>query len=261
MKMINEINPKTFEIGQVAYYHVSLNAYTKNPFNLIKWGIVEEIFHDGYCLSNYETVDGRTIDGVLFKDYKFNEEKRKKLPKGWTYNTKLINKGFDENIKKMMESEPFNYEPDTLKHLIDVGLFVKPSSQYKNYYAEADINKDGYIIVRKENYNFGNYYNPDYVFLQFDEIYHSYEEVYNIVDNYFKELKRQSELSDYDWSIEQIDKTLNHWGKIYNKKDLIEMYMNKLLSLDRVEDIEVRIFMGNIQWKYADKKKWMSFYI
>ena len=104
MKMVSEINPKTFEIGQVAYYHKPLNVSIKNPVDVVRWGIVEEVYHDGYCLANYEPVDGRTINGVLFKDYNFNNEKRKKLPKGWTYSTKLINEGFDENIKKSLHS-------------------------------------------------------------------------------------------------------------------------------------------------------------
>lgn len=261
MKMVSEINPKTFEIGQVAYYHKPLNVLTKNRLDVLGWGIVEEIYHDGYCLANYELIDGRTIDGILFKDYNFNNEKRKKLPKGWTYNTKLINEGFDENIKKMMESEPFNYEPDTLKHLIDVGLFVKPSSQYRDYHAETDINKDGYIIVRKKSSSFFQGHNFDHVFLGFNEIYHSYKEVNDVVDGYLQELKRQAELSDRDWSIDQIDKTLNRWAKIYNKEDLKEKVREELLSLDEVEDVEVRIYMGDIQWKYTKNKRWMNFNI
>lgn len=64
-------------------------------------------------------------------------------------------------------------------------------------------------------------------------------------------------LTDYEWSVEQIEKTLNRW-KVQN--DASEEEMNRIkkfiLSMENVEYIETRLFDGNVEWKYEDKKRW-----
>lgn len=64
-------------------------------------------------------------------------------------------------------------------------------------------------------------------------------------------------LTDYEWSVEQIEKTLNRW-KVQN--DASEEEMNRIkkfiLSMENVEYIETRLFGGNVEWKYEDKKRW-----
>ena len=36
----------------------------------------------------------------------------------------------------------------------------------------------------------------------------------------------------------------------------IQQYREWLLNMSNVEDIETRIFNGNVQWKYWTKKRW-----
>lgn len=57
--------------------------------------------------------------------------------------------------------------------------------------------------------------------------------------------------------MEQINNTLDRWAAIYSitnkqKKAVFDF----ITSLPKLEDIEVRIYLGNIQWKYWKKKKW-----
>ncbi|MFR0074480.1 MAG: hypothetical protein ACLRVD_08985 [Blautia caecimuris] len=63
-------------------------------------------------------------------------------------------------------------------------------------------------------------------------------------------------MTDYEWSVEQIEKTLNRW-KVQN--DASEEEMNRIkkfiLSMENVEYIETRLFSGNVEWKYEDKKE------
>ena len=77
------------------------------------------------------------------------------------------------------------------------------------------------------------------------------------VDDLKKEFIRQTLLTDYEWSVEQIEKTLNRW-KVQN--DASEEEMNRIkkfiLSMENVEYIETRLFGGNVEWKYEDKKRW-----
>jgi hypothetical protein len=77
------------------------------------------------------------------------------------------------------------------------------------------------------------------------------------VEDNIAEFHRQANLSDYDWSVEQIDKTLNHWQKFHDESNEKRLeYRNWLLGMKNVEDIETRFFNGEIQWKYWKNKKW-----
>ena len=65
------------------------------------------------------------------------------------------------------------------------------------------------------------------------------------------EIIRIANLSDYDWSIEQIDNTLNMWQKICGATDEEKQkYRDWILKLKNIENVEVRdscgILSGNI---------------
>lgn len=71
------------------------------------------------------------------------------------------------------------------------------------------------------------------------------------------ELNRIANLSDYDWSVEQIDKALEKLRVIMQyPEDRIQACREFLLSQDRVEDIDVRVSMKGLEWKYDRNKRW-----
>jgi hypothetical protein len=77
------------------------------------------------------------------------------------------------------------------------------------------------------------------------------------LDAVFAEMKRQSELSDEEWSIEEIDKELDRHCAIYGiAPDVKERMRSYILEHDNVEDIVTRSCMGSFQWKYDRNKKW-----
>lgn len=72
-----------------------------------------------------------------------------------------------------------------------------------------------------------------------------------------EEFERQLKLTDEEWSIEQIEETLQRWQKISDATDKeVAEYKDWLLKLSDISDVETRIFGGQIQWKYEDKKRW-----
>lgn len=90
-----------------------------------------------------------------------------------------------------------------------------------------------------------------------DKVYFTYQEAKAEVEEYLTEFRRQAALSDYEWAVEEIDKTLNHWKKFQDATDEeVNVYRDWLLSMKNVEEIETRISLGNIQWKYEKNKKW-----
>lgn len=64
-------------------------------------------------------------------------------------------------------------------------------------------------------------------------------------------------MSDYDWSVEQIDKSLNHYCKIRSINDKEKQAIRDFILYQKdVEDIEVRGISDGFQWKYWKNKRW-----
>lgn len=71
------------------------------------------------------------------------------------------------------------------------------------------------------------------------------------------EYARIASLTDEEWSIEQIQHTLDHAATYHmidpeRKKE----YVDKIVSYGNVSDIETRAFSGDIEWKYEKEKRW-----
>ena len=118
----------------------------------------------------------------------------------------------------------------------------------------TEITKDGFRIVKK--YPMWKHH-IDHTSVRPDKVYFTYEEAKKEVDENIAEFNRQASLSDYDWSVEQIDKTLKRYQIINDATDEeVKQYRDWLLAMSNVEDVETRIFGGDIQWKYWKNKKW-----
>jgi hypothetical protein len=258
-----DINRKNIPVGSVVYYIQNHSTIPNKP--IIKFGIVEEHYASEIALKLYEIVDTRTINGIPIKELK-TPSKWYKLPKGWSYDTKLIEYG--TNFKERFPDYPKNpkdikiNEPDSILAAIDAGLLV-PIDENDHCNIETEITKEGWRIVRNystyQSFNFGGYSNwvPSWISLYFHDVYSTYEEAKAVVDAKEAEFKRQSELSDYDWSVEQIDKSLNRAVTFgYITEEQSGNFMKRLLELKNVEDIETRVYDGGVQWKYWKNKRW-----
>lgn len=204
-----------------------------------------------------EPKETRYVDGIPIDVFK-NEEKRRKLPKGWTYNTKLFHleqKPNSEDVKLFDSLHVSIDNPDSIKKAYESGLLVK-SNQIFHGNIEEDITKDGFCIVKK--YPIWQHH-VDRVSIRPDKVYFTYKEAKEERDKYIAEFKRQASLSDYEWSVEQIEKTISMWKAYYDAtKEEAVKYREWILSMERVEDIETRFYYGSIQWKYEKNKKWNS---
>lgn len=238
--------------GDVAYYVKQF----ENGVKYVHFGIVLEWsdYHEP-VLQLLEAKDLTTINGIPKKDF-VTPTRWQKLPKGWSYNTKLYDlrtSSPDELGELMVDC------PDDIRDAYARGLLVSPDENDHGEF-EAEISKEGWRIVKRYGYPHETYV-PSRISLPRNKIFATYEEAKAEIDKFEAELKRQSELSDYEWSVEQIDGVLSRWkyqcGKTH---DEVLKARKRLLGFDRVEELEVRIIMGNIQWKYWKNKKWNTLF-
>ena len=89
---------------------------------------------------------------------------------------------------------------------IDDGLLVKVQENDNAVFeAEIDSHK-GWRIVR--DYTHVLKHKQPYHTIRFPDVYGTYEEVKKVIDDRYAEWQRQSELSEHEWIVEQIDSIL-----------------------------------------------------
>lgn len=239
---------KRFSNGDIVYWCHSEG----NGKYHVAWGMVDEQFSDAVVIDYLTLRERRLINGVPIDEFKDNHYK--KLPKGWTWNTRLYSITYADDMTDDEQNFVFDLKnPDCVKEAYNKGYLVKDSTIFHGV-IEEEITKEGYRIVKK----YPNWrHHIDHVSVMPHKVYFTYGEAEKEVNDNRAEFTRQAELSDYDWSVEQIDHTLNRWKIINDASDKeVQSYREWLLGLKNIEDIETRVFGGNIQWKYWKNKKW-----
>ena len=234
---------KRYNTGDVVYWcHQCGNKYE------VHWGRIDEQYSDAVLIDYLRGKENRLINGIPFNEFE-SETRYRKLPKGWTYDTEL----FELTTEKNMQSINIK-NPSEIIEAYNKGVLVK-DSEISQVVVEAEVDKNkGYRIIK--SYPQWQYH-ISRVSVRPDRIYFTYEEAQKEVDENISEFYRQANLSEYDWSVEQIDKTLNFWAALKGiNNEAKKIYREWLLSLNNVEDIETRTYGSEIQWKYWKNKKW-----
>lgn len=216
----------------------------------VNFGMVDEEFYDRVVVDCLELPERRKINGVPFGEFK--DERWHKLPRGWTYNTRLFEETLDP-LPKGLENLKFN-NPQQIKKAVENGWLVKAKTIDAGYF-EADITRDGYRIVYRTGSRYGRH--RETVALYKDKAYFTYEEAQAEKDAYLAEFERQAALTDAEWSIEQIEKDLLRF-RLSNgiPDDVIEECRKYLLSLPNIEEVVTRVSTKGLEWKYDRGKRW-----
>lgn len=177
----------------------------------IEWGIVREHYNGETVCELYDFYDNRIINGIPIKDF-YTPTKWNKFPKDWTYSTKLFEVDFIplEELFPKYKDKKFSFSQQEIQEAISDGILVSRSKQ-DNCYFDDEIDKDkGWRIIRKyPNTN----HSCSFTTIEFHKLFSTYEEAEQELNKYNGQMKQQSEMSDYDWAVQDIDETLNRWQK------------------------------------------------
>lgn len=238
---------KRFNSGDIVYWcHQCGHKYS------VHYGMVDEQFSDAVVIDYLVPRERRRVDGIPIDEFQ-SEQKYRKLPKGWTYNTELFKLTWDDFTPEEQEFVLDISKPEALREAYDKGYLVKDSTIFHGV-IEEDITKEGFRIIKK--YPMWQHH-IDHTSVRPDKVYFTYEEAKKEVDENVAEFHRQASLSDYDWSVEQIDKTLDMWKAFNDASDRdVKVYRDWLLDMKDVENIETRLWGNEIQWKYLKNTRW-----
>lgn len=241
-----------FQPGDVVYW---VGRHRHSPYEYyVDYGIVDEEFSDVVCIDRLHIRDNRYINDVPYKEFP-SVTKWQKLPKGWTYNTELFAMEWRNNDWAVLNTLRID-NPEDIKKALELGILVY-LKDYDQTVPHSEIDKKFGWRIRKEHDD--SVYVYPHVTLQKDNAFKTYAEAQAVIDAQEAEWKRQSELTDEEWAVEQIDHDLQRWAKIYSKfPEEVQKVRDFLLGMDKVEDIETRVFDGDFQWKYWKNKKWRT---
>jgi hypothetical protein len=251
------IDRRDIKENQIVFF---LERHNTQPHDFyIGYGVVDFYSCTDVCVDWLGRKDNRivvTLDGkrTPFTEFK-NDTEYRKLPKGWTYDTKLYDIEYDnsdaETINKILSLKGVDKQVRTA---YDCGILVKKTlTDYEGI--DATVDKDGYKLSRKlqmwvQHRTGGTY--------RYDELFATFDEAKKALDDYKAEQTRIANLSDREYALEDIHKTVNRHKNIYHESD--EYYKNVLdffeNRCDNVEDVDVRIYGGVIQWKYYKNLRW-----
>lgn len=254
----------TFAPGTVVYFAgcQKMPWYVKRRKTVL-YGIAIENYTDGVILQMIEPKDTRKINGVPIKDYPAASEWRK-LPKNWTWNTNLL-PPVTGNINAFMDSEliadgkvPLGKsvdDPADILELYRAGLLVNVQEN-DHCCLQAEVDKRyGYRIVK--NYDLSEQSWSPFVTVPWRDAHDTWAGAQAVVDAEEAELKRQSELTDLEWSVEQIERDISRWARLYSKTDLEKERLREwMMALKNLEDVETRVANGSFEWKYFNHKRW-----
>lgn len=247
IERIQELNPKDFPPGSVVYF-TEQKGFKKR----IKFGTVIEHYTGEVAIQLYKPAERRSIRGIPVNDF-VTPTQWEKLPKGWSHDTVL----FEVELEPLPpELVKFRIDiPELIAEAIEKGWLVE-AHKIDTATFEAEIDKRyGWRIVRR----YGFEYESTYCTVPFYRVYRTYAEAQQEIDEYEAELNRQASMSDFEWSIEQMDRTLDLWQRNYSITEEDKQAMrDRIMHFDRLEDVEIRIANGKIEWKYDRNKRWMA---
>lgn len=238
------------EVGKVVYF-VELRG--RNP--QVRYGIITAIDKnvvDPVMVDFLELREHRYVKGIPIEE--FNDTQWRKIPKEWRGDSRLIETGLvyrlhsweQELLKKCTMDNP-----ESIKELYDKGILVT-KDKIVGWHIETEINRNNeYRIVKKIPHWTITYGEDKRTFTSLSEsnVYLTYKEALEAKKAIEDKWKAEAALSDYEWSIREIDKVLCFFPEADRGK-----YKEKLLSMENVEDLEIRKRLEKLEYRYFTPK-------
>lgn len=241
------------EVGKVVYF---VEIRGRKP--QVRYGIITAICEkaaEPVIIDFLEIREHRYVKGIPIEE--FTSTQWRKIPKEWREDSRLIETGLvyrlhsweQELLKKCTVDNP-----EGIKELYDKGILVT-KGKIVRWHIETEINRNNEYRIVKKIPHWTITYGEDkrtFTTLPENKVYLTYkaalEEKKVIEDRW----KAEAALSDYEWSVREIDKVLRFFPETDRGK-----YREKLLSMENVDDLEIRKRLDKLEYRYfAPKSEW-----
>lgn len=260
------------KVGDIAYWVERANyGYGRYNGFWVKFGIVDEVWKDCYVVNYlvpYEevviTIDGKEHTFKTFEEMTdfIHSTSYRKLPKGWTYNTKL----FTWQTINPIKAEGSVKNPEDVKLAVKCGALVRPREKVTNSGYPGDIvEKDGWKL--KVNPTSGRNGSDSYIRsdvpLEKYYTFSTWEDAEKLAKVLREEKEWSANLTDSEFAETRILRILHKaQAKIFGERALTNAEAKRIYKFmirqTNLNEIECRWADGGFQWRYYDKKKWYT---
>lgn len=215
----------------------------------VNFGIVKEYYSDRILLQMVHLKDTRLVDGIPYNKV-LNWGEWKKVPKYWEYTDRLFEITYSTDLNKYLENLDIT-NPKSILEAYRLGILID-NKDYDFSHIEVDFEKDGKYRLVKKFYDY-EITPANTRFLEYHKIYKTYSEAQSVADSIIAEFNRQVNLSDYDWSLEQIDKKIDSFIPIEKNQKYKDFIRNNFTQKE-IEDMDIRVSMMKLQIKKKGQK-------
>ena len=270
-KEVSNISRPDLRVGDIAYWVERANyGYCSYNGFWVKYGIVDEVWKDCYVVNYlvpYEeviiTIDNENHTFKTFAEMQdfINNMSYRKLPKGWTYNTKL----FTWRTVNPIKAEGSVKNPEDVKKAVECGSLVRPKMKVTNDGFPADVvEKHGWKLTMSptSGRDSSHTYISSDILLDKYYTFSTWEDAEKLAKILKQEKEWSANLTDSEYVEIRILRVLNKaQERIFGENALTAKEAKRIykfmIKQKRFDEIECR-WLGRFQWRYYDSKKWYT---
>lgn len=241
------------EAGQAVYF---IENRGMDP--VIKFGIVSDLWEERgfyhYAVDFLSIKEPRYIKGIPFDE--FTNTEWRKIPKELRDKAYTIQPDVVWRLKpeeRALLQTSFIDNPRDIERLYKAGLLVS-KEKISTAHIEVELNRSNEYRIVKIQHEWTYDYGKDKrtgVILEACKLYEAYSKAKEEKERIEAKYKAERALSDYEWSVREIDKVL----RLLHDDTLAKEYRRILLSMANVDDIEIKKIGNIIYYRYFSKKE------
>ena len=226
--------------------------YIANEY-CIRFGLLDSVYPGNVLVRCLEVDYKRTIDGIPVSDFQTPTD-WKKLPRGWTWNTRLFE--VKNNFNPFDDCKYDLLTQDGIRKAVEDGYLAETGSIDHSVFS-TEVTKQGWRIVRDI---YQQPYHPATMILQMDEVFDDGYEAQMKAVHLNDELYSTTEMSDHDYNVAELDELLN---KIpFTDDEAKQRYREQILSLADFDDLEFRYSTTDgLQCKHWKRRRWYTIHM
>lgn len=282
----NGIEKKTpfFEAGDIVYFiNYDKNEQKINRYYRVNVGMVYDdcFWNNEVKISLLVPKDSRLVNGVPWNEFKtptkiMSFEKNDKNLKHYEIYDKYVDITYQKSSFSYIKNLNISNRDEIAKYVLSKDLV--PLAEIDNSYISLryDDSGKGYYLTREYDKYFNPYiYVPKYcnqfVWENEDKLYYSnifsvgfdYNKIKTLCDDLNKLQKLHKEkidnMTELDFVIEEINDVCGKYNKIYCDDIYYTQAVKQwLLEKKNADKLCVRLYCGDIQWKYEQNSKWQK---
>lgn len=240
---------------QIVYFPNDEHTYINLGVTDKGWENEESVFIDYIEFKETRVISSEYIKPTPIDQF-HTEQEWHKLPKHWDLHNDLFTISYDlsDEDRKKLHNIRYGY-PDEIMDGLREGVLVPAIEKFRGE-VNTEIDHDRWRVYKRYPNWTLRYGMPSPIGItkNRDEVFDNYSDAKTFLNKYLEDKKSEEEMTDLEWSIEQIKKCIKKHTVCEEDADAI---WNLVKDFSRLEDLDFRFCNNKFQYKYfPEMKEW-----